>query len=1130
MSSRRGFLPAAVLGLTFVAAPPAAAQQQNFTWTGAGAGIPPYYSPVNWSNPYNWLANSGPASGPNSVVTFGAAPVTSYQDVANPFLLNQVVFSSGAGAYTVSGAPIQLQFYSYHIGATYYNFTGGIVQNSINPMVIGNNITLGTDIDVFGSGTGAITLAGNISNGNSFSNRLLLGSNNPLDSNAPRVVTLSGGNNTYTDGTDINVGTLRLGNGNAIPTGSTVQVFAGATFDIGTLSNNSNTAIGTLYLAGTGQFIVGTGSNGDYHLSGLDFSGGAVTDGGLSNTFYLHLHGGTGIRTHGSNIVATIDLASASRVQNDSNGPTNINVDAGSTVTGIDLDISAIVSGAGTNPNFVKTGDGQLRLTNLSNTANFTISRGSLRVDDMANLGSGAITLNGGTLQYNGGSQTSAKSLSLSAASTINVVDPLATLTLSAAFSGAYGLTKSGPGTLVIGNVASSVGPAVVNGGILQMGAAAVGDVNLLSGAYVVAVAGQSIVNLSGAAGTTLDSGGGFSIGGNNSTTFAGSIIGAGGVTKGAAGPLTNTLTLTGVSTFSGPLTVGGSSPGGTVALGTANALLNTVPVQLMNSALSLVVNNVSYNQAIGSLASNAGSTVNIGSAVLTVGNDNTNQTFSGSISGSGAVAKVGTGTWTLTGSSSFAGGTTIGDGNVVVYSDFALGSATGPVAVGPFSTLTYSVNSTTARTFTMNNGTLAVAAGQTLTLVGGRVGGGFLRGPGSFVLLSNSVLSGVTTLSSAVLTQAGSVTYFNVTNGGALTIASPQIAATSGFTNAGSGSITLNQDSFFGAADFQTYGVLTINPGSFNGTTGKVTQLSNTGSSPLHFDGGSRTFISNIAQVANQNAGIDVGGNDAIVAGGLFVNNGFVFDSVGAGTHRVVADYGALVKGAGFYQPLPRTINGGTFIAGNSPGRASTGTIVLGGLNDPDGGLSDFTWQINNAGPSRAYPSATGVSGPSANAAKQVSGWGTLLAVAGISPVATNGNFRWDATPTDKLTIHLQTLLAPDDESGNSSATGGYGSAGDMTPGLMADFDPTHSYSWRLFAYAGGYAGPTDTATLDASTNLDTSGFINPHAGRFDLVLNQSAREMDLVFTPTAVPEPGTLALTALGFGALRILHRRRR
>jgi autotransporter-associated beta strand protein len=587
------------------------------------------------------------------------------------------------------------------------------------------------------------------------------------------------------------------------------------------------------------------------------------------------------------------------------------------------------------------------------------------------------------------------------------------------------------------------------------------------------------------------------------------------------------------------PASVPPSGPNTQLIFGaTANpTMTNDVGVQTLNSmyflstapaGYALTGNGLTFQTSTGGVApkivQNASSPVAINTAVtlnntLTVSGSG-NLTLGGAVSGPGGLTMIGPGTLTLTNSpNTYSGGTSVQNGIVSVASDAALG--TGNVTGAVAGTLAYSNSVTTTRSFAMNGGTVNIAAGKTLTFNGSSVANAYLDGAGSFVTgAAGAAFNGVTTTPSVALTSASTADQFvHFTNGGSITFSSGPAAAVSvnGFVNQGSGAVTLGQNSLVNAANLQSYGTLTLNPGTFNGTTGNVTQLTNTGNSNLSFNSGSRTFISTVAQVANGNAGIDLHGHDAIVAGGLFVNNGFVYDSVGSGTHRVVADYGALVKGAGFYQPLPRTINGGTFIAGNSPGHATTGTIVLGGPNDPNGGLSDFSWQINNAGPSSSFPSATGVSGPSANAAKQVSGWGTLLAVAGTNPVATAGNFQWDATPADKLTIHLQTLLAPHDSLGNSTTAGGYGSAGDMTPGPMSDFAPTQSYSWRLFAYSGNYTGPTDTATLDASTNLDTSGFLNPHAGRFDLVLNPSAQEMDLVFTPTAVPEPGTLMLVGL-------------
>src|SRR5207249_2602964 len=162
------------------------------------------------------------------------------------------------------------------------------------------------------------------------------------------------------------------------------------------------------------------------------------------------------------------------------------------------------------------------------------------------------------------------------------------------------------------------------------------------------------------------------------------------------------------------------------------------------------------------------------------------------------------------------------------------------------------------------------------------------------------------------------------------------------GFVNQGSGSITVGAYTHVNVANFQSYGTLTLKYTPSTGTT----QLTNTGMSDLFFNAGSRTFLSDFLGVGHQfPAGIDLNGHNAVVAGGLFVNNGYVVDSGPAGTATVVADYGAFVKGAGFYQNPVVTQNGGRFQAGNSPGAASFGKFVFG-----PGGVSDYVFAINDA------------------------------------------------------------------------------------------------------------------------------------------------------------------------------------
>ena len=94
---------------------------------------------------------------------------------------------------------------------------------------------------------------------------------------------------------------------------------------------------------------------------------------------------------------------------------------------------------------------------------------------------------------------------------------------------------------------------------------------------------------------------------------------------------------------------------------------------------------------------------------------------------------------------------------------------------------------------------------------------------------------------------------------------------------------------------------------------------------------------------------------------------------------------------------------------------------------------------------------------------------------------------------------------------------------------GPMADFDPTKPYSWPAVQWTGSYSGPADAAALNAATAIDTAGFANPIRGMFGWSLDAGAHSLSLTYTPTAVPEPDTLALTGLAAMGLAIWRRRR-
>jgi autotransporter-associated beta strand protein len=740
--------------------------------------------------------------------------------------------------------------------------------------------------------------------------------------------------------------------------------------------------------------------------------------------------------------------------------------------------ISGVISGAG---GIYKDGTGTLTLTNSNNsvTGNVTVAAGTLSLGTNGGPGTvnlvtvavgatfrpptastfhmGALVLNGGTFQVPTGGSQSYTCLDLTTSAAGGTLD----------FTGAGNdLFSVAPGTAININ-GNSTWLATTNG---------------MVAAHIVNGFSQVTI-LTIAPGVTLNNG----LALTNANAASGYTVGGGGTL------FQNTIDSTNVAAINASVTVAqgsayrvtdASSNGGVGNLGTGTFILD-------GGTFSYGGSTVAATTKAMSLTANGG-TIGIESAVVAL-------TADGAITGLGGLTKIGPGTLVLGSSTNSFTNLNITNGTVQTANDNTLGSGT--VTVGPLGALSYTGSSTTGRAFALFSSSITVAAGQTLMLSGATVGGGFLRGTGAYAVTGGASLTGVTTLASTTINQTGAGSYTNFTNGGTLSVAaglaSPVLM--NGFSNEGSGSLAVGAGSTVSAADFQTYGVLSLSPGS----TAVATQLTNTGASPLFFNGGSRTFISIPANAGNFDAGIDLHGNNAVVAGGLFVNNGYVVDSIGAGTKTVIADFGSLVKGAGFYQNSVQTVNGGKFQSGNSPGKASFGGFTFG-----LGGVSDYVFAIDDA---------TGAAGPSPDANGHVSGWGLVMAVQRqIGSVTTPGDFAWTATPAHPLTVALDTLLNPT-------------TVGNDVAGPMAEFDPTHSYVWPAVQWAGSYTGPADAASLNVATLFDTSGFLNPLAGTFGWSLDAADHALSLTYAPTGVPEPGTFALTAAVLALGYAIRRRR-
>lgn len=243
--------------------------------------------------------------------------------------------------------------------------------------------------------------------------------------------------------------------------------------------------------------------------------------------------------------------------------------------------------------------------------------------------------------------------------------------------SGAGGITKVGSGAFTLSATNTFTGPTKIFGGTLQAGIAnalSTSTAVTLGSAQILANASGVVFNLNNlnqSIGSLSDGGttGGNVILGsatlttgndNTSTSFSGIISGTGKVIKTGTGE----FTLSGPNTYTGPTTING----GTVKAGIANTLSSSTAVTLANTpGVAFNLNN--FNQSIGSLSGGGpvGGDVALGSAILTTGNDNTNTSFSGGISGTGGLKKVGTGVFTVNGTKTYTGPTTIAAGTMTV-------------------------------------------------------------------------------------------------------------------------------------------------------------------------------------------------------------------------------------------------------------------------------------------------------------------------------------------------------------------------------------------------------------------------------------------------------------------------------
>jgi fibronectin-binding autotransporter adhesin len=211
-------------------------------------------------------------------------------------------------------------------------------------------------------------------------------------------------------------------------------------------------------------------------------------------------------------------------------------------------------------------------------------------------------------------------------------------------------LVKVGPGTFSLTGNNSYAGGTTLSGGTLAVNSdQALGSTLANAALTFDGGALQNLASFNSSRNLLLNGAGTWDTNGFNSVA-SGNISGEGPLTKDGSGILT--LSGTGNS-YTGGTTVNG----GTLQAG-AQDVFGLGRVALANGS-TLDLHN--FNQTITSLSDDAsGTQVTLGNAMLRVGTDNTNTTYSGIISGSGSLDKVGAGVLTLAGANTYQGGMTI--------------------------------------------------------------------------------------------------------------------------------------------------------------------------------------------------------------------------------------------------------------------------------------------------------------------------------------------------------------------------------------------------------------------------------------------------------------------------------------
>ena len=683
------------------------------------------------------------------------------------------------------------------------------------------------------------------------------------------------------------------------------------------------------------------------------------------------------------------------------------------------------------------------------------VINGTLNIGNDSALGSVVLALGGTnsttpTINASGGARTISNSINLLAVSVAG----------NATIAGTNALTVNG----VLTNSGANRTLSVNNSALTTFGTGGVA-LSESSTNRVLTINGSGNVTVSGVVA-------------NGSTSTASSLTYSG----------TGLLSFSNANTFGGTLTASSGTTRIDHTLAAQSAIVSVGATNAVTFGAGITTATFGGLSGAGDLALTNTDTTEV---ALKVGNNNTNSSYSGTLSGAGSLEKIGTGALTVTNTSNsvafmVTGGTLTGGVTTNSNGGFGSGGITfkgGTISssMGGNATLSFgnaiSVASGDTGTFNTPNriswsgnvsgaGTLNIGVTTTVSRFdlqnswAGFTGNANFTGSGGVRLFNNGGTFNTASFQSTALDLGGSVNFQPQTNSGGNTYQIGSLSGSSATASLGGGTA--------GRATYSVGGLNTST--SFAGAITGNSALTKTGSGTQTLTG-THTYTG-MTYIAGGTLALT--GTASLASPTIIVGASTTFD-VSAVTGGYTLASGQSLSGTG-------TVTGAMSVAGTLTPGNSPGTLTTGSQTWLDGG--DYNWQVLDT---------TGAAGT------------------GYDNIAITGTLDLSSLTAGQFGINLWSLS----------------SIGPDVSGNAINFNNLLTQSWTILTTTGGITG-FDAAdfVLSVGANNGAAGFSNALDAGGAFSLGQTGN--NLVLTYAVVPEPDAAMLVGC-LGMLALLRRRR-